>query len=189
MIAYLKGTVKLINASSIILVTSGGEVGYQIFVPARIAAKTLVGSQAEFFVHTHVREDQLSLYGLETADDLQMFELLISVSGVGPKIALNVFNVGSAKDVKKALASGDKLFFKAIVGLGEKTAAKILVELAGKIKLAKEDGSSNSQVFEEALSALENLGYEARDIYAFFRQNKDLNGESVESIVKKFLKK
>lgn len=191
MIGYLEGRIKLKGSGFVILLTSSG-VGYKMYVSSRVLERVKIEEDLSFFVHTHVREDQISLFGFLALQDLDVFELLITVSGVGPKTAMNIFSVGSGEQIEDAILNKNKLFFKGVSGLGSKTIEKIFVELSGKVGDLKPIDRKDMQIntsMEEAIGALQNLGYQSREIYDFFRKNLGIENEKVEEIIKKFLKK
>lgn len=191
MIGYLKGVIKAKGGNYVVLLTSSG-VGYKVYLSSLTLAKIKIGADFTCFIHTHVREDQLSLFGFVNEDDLQVFEMLISVSGVGPKTALNIFGAGDGQQIKHAIGSKNKMFFKGVSGLGTKTTEKIFVELENKVgSLQLADGSWENMTHsvDEAVSALMNLGYQKYEIFDFFKRNRGVEEETVEKIVKRFLKK
>jgi holliday junction DNA helicase RuvA len=190
LIGYLEGVINAKRVNSIILLTTSG-VGYRVNVSPKFLEKVSLASSIAIFVHTHVREDQISLFGFLKEEDLDVFELLITVSGVGPKTAMNIFSVGNGTQISDAINQKNKLFFKGASGLGSKTIEKIFLELSGKVgSLNLEMGGMQITTnLEEAASALQNLGYQSRDVFEFFRKNQGLENEKVEMIVKRFLKK
>lgn len=191
MIGYLEGKIKTKNINSVVVLTKSG-VGYKIFLASRILDKLKADSEVELYVHTHVREDQISLFGFPSEKDLSVFELLITVSGVGPKTAMNIFSGGNGEQISSAISQKNKLFFKGVSGLGSKTIEKIFLELTGKVgsmQSADGRGVDLTTNLEEAASALQNLGYQSRDIFEFFRKNQGMENEKVEVVIKKFLKK
>lgn len=189
MIGFISGIIKAKNANSIILLTTSG-VGYKVSVSSITISKLKVDDSVELFIHTHVREDQISLFGFLTESDLNVFEMLITVSGVGPKTALNIFGAGNGEKIKHAIGSRDKLFFKGVSGLGTKTTEKIFVDLKNKVdELPDAVNGELTGSAEEAMSALMNLGYQRHEIFDFFKRNPGVEEEKVEAIVKKFLKK
>jgi holliday junction DNA helicase RuvA len=110
-----------------------GGVGYEVFVPLRSLARLPVSAPATLHVHTHVREEALTLYGFASADDRVAFRILLGVTGVGPKLALTVLSDLSAHELAHSVARGDKARLEAISGVGKKTAARLLLELKDKI--------------------------------------------------------
>lgn len=108
-------------------------VGYEVFVPVRCFGRLHVGAKGVLHVHTHVREEALTLYGFDSADDREAFRILMSVSGVGPKVALAVLSELTAADLALAVNRGDRRRLEAISGVGKKTAARLLLELKDKL--------------------------------------------------------
>lgn len=165
MIAFLSGTIKYIADDYIILEVNN--VGYRVFLsPLAFSSLAKVGDKAEFFIHTHVREDVFNLYGFATFAELDFFETIIGVAGVGPKAGLGVLSAASVPEIKQAIASEDTSLFTRVPGVGKKTAERIILELKGKVeatpsqKRAHQDRDHN---FEDALSGLVKLGVQARD--------------------------
>lgn len=179
MIGYLKGEIKYTNPDSIIILVNN--VGYKVYVTKLFP----VGSQVELFIHTHVREDALNLYGFATASDLQMFEWLISVSGIGPKTALLAMAGGSSQ-IAKAIATADVSFFTQIPRLGKKNAQKIIIELKNKIGGFSELNLSEDESTSETILALQSMGYslaEAQKAISVVGSE-----DSVEKTIRKVLK-
>ena len=108
-------------------------VGYEVFVPIRSFGRLQVGGKGTLHVHTHVREEALTLYGFESSDDREAFRILMSVSGVGPKVALAVLAELTAAELASAVSRGDRRRLEAISGVGKKTAARLLLELKDKL--------------------------------------------------------
>ena len=131
MIAYLVGTIKYKGSKSIIL--NVNNVGYEIFVIEPVLEKVKLDEEKDFFVHTYVREDALSLYGFESPEEKRFFELLISISGVGPKSALQTLSIARLSEIKKAILRDDPSLLKKVSGIGTKTAERIVVELKNKL--------------------------------------------------------
>lgn len=152
MIGYLQGEIKYTNPDSIIILVNN--VGYKVYVTKLFP----VGSQVELFIHTHVREDALTLYGFASPSDLQMFEWLLDVSGIGPKTALLCLAQGSAK-IAKAIVSADVGFFTQIPRLGKKNAQKIIIELKNKMGGVTDLNLSEDESTNEAILALQSMGY------------------------------
>ena len=108
-------------------------VGYEVFVPIRSFGRLQVGAKGTLHVHTHVREEALTLYGFESGEDREAFRLLMSVSGVGPKVALAVLAELTAGELAAAVSRGDRRRLESISGVGKKTAARLLLELKDKL--------------------------------------------------------
>ena len=153
-------------AKGVILDT--GNVGYLVHLPAPLLEKAAEKSDAEFYIHTKVREDDISLYGFETIGELDFFKTLLNVNGIGPKLGLEILSQNPEK-VKSALISGDLHFLTKIPGIGKKTAERIIVELKGKIdwsdvSLSRAHASLDTPHGEEAVEALAGLGYQKSEI-------------------------
>ena len=163
MIGSIKGKVIYIAEKYIIVETSG--VGYKISVSPDMLSK--IGKKDAdifLFIHTHIREDILDLYGFQNREDLEFFEMLINVSGIGPKGALAILGVASIETLRKAIATGDTAYLTKISGIGKKTAEKIIIELRDKIGEEKSGTSLQGEL--DAMEALKSLGYsqnEARE--------------------------
>ena len=167
MIAYLKGEV-IAKPNNYLILETGG-VGYQVFAGENFLAEIKVGETKELYIHHRVREDASDLYGFKTLDDLNLFELLLSVSGVGPKSALAVLSLASSDDIKEAIIRGDASLLTKVSGIGKKTAERLVLELKTKVMRASTGttllgGGSNG--LGDELDALMSLGYamnEARE--------------------------
>jgi len=157
MIASLSGTVSF-STEKYLTIEAGG-IGYKVAVTTSTALKTSVGKN--ILVHTHlaIREDAHELYGFLTRNELEFFEKLLLVSGIGPKSALNILNIAPVETLTKAIASGDVSYLTKVSGIGKKTAEKIVFEL--KEKLSGGANVTNTGLGEEAdaLLALTSLGY------------------------------
>ncbi|TSC66542.1 MAG: hypothetical protein CEO21_149 [Microgenomates group bacterium Gr01-1014_80] len=157
MIGFLSGTVRSKEASGQIIVLVAG-VGYEVSVPGRYT-DTLKESEAlELFIYTHVREDILNLYGFLSRDELTLFKLVLSVSGVGPKTALSIIDRG-AESVEQAIIDADTDFFTAIPRLGRRNAQKIIIELKNKLGGLKDLNLGESRESAQAIEALRAMGY------------------------------
>ncbi len=161
MIGYLEGTVKNLNNSSLLLVVGG--VGYKLLCPLPALVSLTEGVHVSLFVHTHVREDQITLFGFKDESDLFLFEKLTSVSGIGPKSALSVLSLHSPASLAFAIENNDIEAISKTPGIGKKTAEKVILELRGKLAHLAQGESKNSEQ-EEAKLALETLGYTAKEI-------------------------
>jgi len=159
MIASVKGTVEAIGSSWVIIDVGG--VGFQVFVPTSTLTQLgIVGQEVRLNTHLHVREDNLSLFGFSSLRELTLFETLITVKGIGPKLGLAMLSAMDGERLTAIIASGDTAMLTAIPGIGKKTAERIILELRDKI------GSSwisqdlvSIQGNSEVLSALTSLGY------------------------------
>jgi Holliday junction DNA helicase RuvA len=159
-IAAVRGTVIAREADHVVVEVRG--VGYKIFVPRQ-------PSSDEVLLHTHqvVREDVLALYGFETREELALFELLIGVSGVGPKAAIAILSVARPSQVAAAIASGDAVALSRAPGVGKKTAERLIVDLRSKIGKVGADGARDVLGSDDdAQAALVALGYTAAEASA-----------------------
>jgi len=186
MIAYLQGTILHSEQSSCILCT--GDVGYKIWCSQATLLKKSIGEHAKFFIFHAVRENTEDLYGFETHEELELFEYLTSVSGIGPKTALNILQCASFQDVASAVVRGDANLLKQIQGIGSKTAERIVIELKSKAPLfavwissAGSDAGVHEVSDSELVDALMGLGYssaEARFAVQSLPKESDANIES-----------
>jgi Holliday junction DNA helicase RuvA len=159
MIGYLCGKVKFIEEDSVILDVSG--IGFKIFCSKKTLTEVSPLKVAEFFIHFHRNQTALGLFGFLTKEEKDFFEILIDVSGIGPKAALVVTSIGPPEKLKKAIMAGDESFFEKVPGIGKKRIQKIILELAGKIN--KETNvlscAKKGKIEDEAFEALIKLGF------------------------------
>ena len=133
MIGYLRGRVVRANGEQVVIETGG--VGYVVSIPATARERVgPIGGQAELHVHTHVREDQLALFGFSTPDELELFEQLIQVDGVGPKVGLAILSSASIEVLKRAILSDDVGPIRRAPGVGPRTAQKVIIDLKPKLE-------------------------------------------------------
>jgi Holliday junction DNA helicase RuvA len=156
-IAHLRGKLAQKDTSRVIVDVNG--VGYEVFIPlTTFTALPEAGSEVSMDVHTHVREDVIALYGFKTRRERMIFEKLMTISGIGPKLAVTILSGGSVEDLVGAIKRGDLARLTAIPGVGKKTAERIILELKDKLQDFVE-AQPKSSVESDVLSALENLGY------------------------------
>lgn len=185
MIDYLSGTVHHKDLKRLVILTPGG-VGYGVFGSLDLMGSTQVGNSVKAFITTIVREQEITLYGFLSEKEKLLFEKLLSVSGIGPKTALQIISQ-SVELFLDAVAKGDVDFVSRTPGLGKKTAQKVILELKGKLDLSEESPSVKNLAYEEALEALKNLGYDHSEIKQYL---KDFPVNiSAEEMVKSFLTK
>ena len=165
MIGYIKGIVKWFNSTSCIIDVHG--LGYELTCSQKVLQSLILDREFEAFVYTHVREDQLKLFGFSTPSEKELFETLIGISGIGPKIAISIFSVASEQMIKEAIIKADVNFFTQIKGLGKKNAQKIIIELKSKIgSVAELDlTAEEKQYSEDVVLALQSFGFLKKDIY------------------------
>lgn len=184
MIGFLKGVILSTNNSSLILDVNS--VGYRVVCPLPVLVSVLPGDTLSVFVHTHVREDQITLYGFSDEGDLFLFEKLISVSGIGPKGALAMLSVHSPASLSSAVERGDVEALSHTPGIGKRTAEKIIIELKGK--LSHLVGETGDDITLEARMALESLGYSSKEIHAALKDI-DTKGKTTSAVIKEALHK
>lgn len=194
MLSYIKGELANISADSIVVENNG--IGFHIFVPASIVASLpSVGKKVKIYTYFHVKEDLMQLYGFLAKDDLEVFKLLITVNGIGPKGALAILSTITPDNLRFAVLSGDEKAISKAPGIGKKTAQRLIIELKDKLnitgvfekedKVAVQPGDDNRN---EAVQALVALGYLQSEA---FKAVNNVEGEdlSVEEILKLALKK
>lgn len=186
MIGGLKGEPIISSDNSIILMVGG--VGYQVCIPPSLKEKVRKEKEIFLFIHTHVREDLLELYGFLKKEELYLFKLLLGVSGIGPKTALAIVDQG-IENVQKAVVKADISFFTLIPRLGKKNAQKIIIELKPKLgdleelDLSGEVEGETTQVIE----ALKSMGFSPKEVYAVLKKSPE-NIETVEDKIRYALK-
>lgn len=134
MIASIRGTLLSVGADHVVVETGG--VGFLVYVPRLVLnALGAIGSEVRLYTHLHIREDMLALYGFATLEQRSLFELLLGVTGIGPKVALNLLSAAPPDELRMAIASGDTARLARVPGIGKKTAERLVLELKGKIDL------------------------------------------------------
>ena len=159
MIGLLEGEVRKVSGGFAII--SVGGVGYKVAATRETLATLSTGSKMLFWTHLAVREDALDLYGFSSEEELHFFELLLTVSGIGPKIALAVLDIAAVETLRSAIASENAGYLTNVSGIGKKTAEKIVLEL--KDKVGKDSGAVPLTGDSEALEAMRALGYSAQE--------------------------
>lgn len=185
MIGYLKGEV--ITQVENVLIINVNNVGYRVRVEKSIATEVSKGKkEIEAFIYTYVREDTLDLYGFLTQESLKLFEQLISISGIGPKIGIGIFSLGTREEIILAIQKADTTFFTTLPKLGKKNAQKIIIEL--KNKVGGEDLSLvEDKDTEEILLILKNFGFTQKESVEALRKI-DGQASNIEDKIKLALK-
>ena len=188
MIGFLDGTVAGRTLDGCLLDVNG--VGYRLACSATTSsALPPQGHRMRLFTHVHVREDALALFGFASEAEQHLFELLIGVNGVGPKVALQVCSAFSPEALKKALVTDDVAGISSVPGIGKKTAQRIVLDLKEKMDLPDlEIVGSGRDTLATARSALENLGYSAGDVRVALAEVAPPDTERVEDVVRSALK-
>lgn len=176
MIAYLSGIIKYKGANYLTILTGG--VGYKVSLPYDLLAKFKLNDPISTYIYTHVKDDAIDLYGFPAPEEMAFFELLISVSGVGPKTALAIFSRGKLPDIKEAIVKGDVEFFTSVPRLGRKNAQKIIIELRSKLgSLENLDLTQESSESKEIVEALKSFGFEKGEAKDALKFIKDVEGD------------
>ena len=182
MIGSIKGKI-ILKKDKFVIVEQGG-IGYKINISSDTQERVQkTKEEILFWTHSHIKEDAQDLYGFLEYDELEFFELLISVSGIGPKGALTILSVAPIEILKRAIGTGDTSYLTKISGIGRKTAEKMVIELRDKVGKENENGSLNQDV--DVLEALKSLGYsqnEAREALKKVSNETDLNNKIKEAL-------
>jgi len=185
MIGFLSGTIQKTNSYLIVQTNCG--VGYKVEVSLSLLATLQEGEEASLYIYTHVKEDALKLFGFKSQKDLSLFELVLSVSGVGPKTALAIIDTGAERLVT-AVQNADVAFFSSVPRVGKKLAQKIIIELKSKLGGLKDlDLSPLSQTEQDVMDGLLGLGFVEANIQEVLKSLD--TKQSVETILKQAVKK
>lgn len=200
MIAFIIGTVVDIDENKVIIAHHG--MGFNVNVPSTVVNRVSSGEQIKLYTYMSVKEDDISLFGFLSQDDLKMYRMLLNVNGIGPKAALGVLSALSADELRFAVLADDAAVIAKAPGIGKKTAQKMILELKDKLSLedAFEQKLANNQVqnmktstahseaASEAVQALVALGYSATDALRAVKHVDSTSDMSVEQILKAALK-
>lgn len=194
MIAHISGTLAQKIPGEIVVDVNG--VGYQILIPLNVFyGLPEIGGPVSLQVYTHVREDALQLFGFQDTAEKQIFLLLTAVSGIGPKLALNILSGIPAHDLAQALKEGNQVRLVGIPGVGKKLAERMIVELQDKLLTWPSGGvpsrpaEADSQMVQDAVSALVNLGYRRAEAENTVRAVRKDGQGSLESVLKEALRR
>jgi Holliday junction DNA helicase RuvA len=162
MISSISGVIKAVNPNAVVVDVGG--VGMLIQVPNRVATTLKVGSAANFYTYLVVREDALNLFGFLELIDRDFFELLLSVTGIGPKVAQAILSGSDSSSIATAISSGNLKTLESFPGLGKKGAQRLVLELKDKVTaFASSTANSNLSISNQVENALQGLGYSAKD--------------------------
>lgn len=198
MYSYIKG--ELVEILDDIIVVEAGQIGYNIHIPASMIDNfTGIGQNIKIYTYLHVKEDDMQLYGFLTRDDLNVFKLLLGVSGIGPKGALAVLSVMTPDDLRFAVLGEDAKSIAKAPGIGNKTAQRVILELKDKLSLedvfeaktahvAEANANSVSNVKNEAVQALTALGYSSSEALKAISGIEITEDITVEEVLKEALK-
>lgn len=192
MIGLLRGQILKTDFRGVLLDVSG--VGYNVQLPLTDLGAMQLQQEATLFIHTHVREDAFNLYGFVAEESLKLFELLISISGVGPRMGLGFLSGMSAQEIQSAIIAGDVGRLTKIPGVGKKTAERIVLELKDKIKklapMTDVRLGSGEVLWDDLSSALLNLGYKKAQVDKAIEKTRaqNLSELSLSQLLKEALK-
>lgn len=182
MISYLEGTVKLKGPSYLIILTKNG-VGYKVSTPVDLITGAIIDQPFALYTYTHVRDDILDLYGFADPENLALFELFLTVSGIGPKLAISIFSLGKLAKIKEAIVKGDVSFFTGVPRLGKKNAQKLIIELRPKLgSLGELDLSTETGETKEIIDALKSFGFSLSESKEAIKVLKDFEGSTSDKI-------
>lgn len=193
MISFLRG--RVIHKGLNYALVETNDIGYQIFGGENFLNDLKIGQETEIFTHHQVREEASDLYGFKNLADLELFELLLTVSGIGPKSALGVLAIASSDDIKEAIIRGDANLLTKVSGIGKKTAERLVLELKNKvIRSGASTAALNSGTLagSDEIDALMSLGYsliEARAALNLVDPSILDSGERVKEALKKMARK
>jgi Holliday junction DNA helicase RuvA len=192
MIAYLKGKILSISEKSLILLTNG--VGYKVKTNRKILENLKPEKEIELFIYSHIKEDAFDLYGFQNEKEIEFFELLLSVKGIGPRLGLEIMNMDE-NETKNAILLKDSKTLSKIPGLGKKTAERIILELQGKITTeelsllsnVEKTNDTDSGVFDDITTALTKMGFSRNQVVnGLSKIPKEIKKE--EEIISRFLR-
>ncbi len=181
MIAHLRGTI--IDKDGKHLILEVNNIGYKVFATTETIESKPLGEERGLWIHHVVREDAEDLFGFSTKSELEFFELLIGISGIGPRTALGILNVTTIGALKKAVMSGDTSHLTKVSGIGKKNADKIVLELKGKFDHESYTENENEDI--DVVEALQSLGYNQNDAR---KALKEIKGGSAQEKIKQALK-
>lgn len=160
MIAQISGTLVRKDPAGVVVETGG--VGYEVLVPvSTLSELPEVGEEVRLFTYQYVREDALALYGFTTQAEQRLFTQLLSVSGIGPKVALAILSISNPDDIRAAISGGDADFIASVPGIGKKTADRVIVDLQDKMEMVTAEGTPKGTT--EVVEALVGLGYSSKE--------------------------
>jgi holliday junction DNA helicase RuvA len=193
-IAQISGTVAH-KVPGEVIVDVGG-VGYQVFIPLNVFYRLPeIGSSVTLYIHTHLREDALQLFGFHEPTEKQVFLFLNSVAGIGPKLAVNILSGIPADQLAEAIREGDQLRLVSVPGVGKKLAERMIVELRDKFATFQAQvtetpvAGNGSQLMQDAVSALVNLGYRKAEVEKSVRDTIHAGKNSLEEVIKEALRR
>lgn len=190
MYATIEGTISFVRSNYAVIENQG--IGYKVFLGQYSLGKITGMGSVRLYTHTYVREDTLALYGFLEQSELEMFELLLSVSGIGPKAALGILSIADPKTIRTAILRKDAAILTRVSGIGKKTAARVIIDLGNKIESMAQDDTETATVDMEVVDALVAMGYslyEAREALKRIPGSIQDTGEKIKAALKSIPKK
>lgn len=195
MIGYLEG--KIANYDGQMVTVMVGGIGFEVMMPRDGATLYDLGQEVGIYTYMHVRENDIGLYGFENALDKQVFNLLIGVSGIGPKSAVQMLGVAGAKDVLSAIRSENEKLLSSLPGIGKKTSARIILELKEKVdklfpelpieSTGKKTTKAKSSIEDDLTDTLMALGYRSNEIKLMYESTDVLEETEIDRAIKRAL--
>ncbi len=181
MISYLEGVIKFKGPNFLVILTNG--VGYKVFVPINLLTNNNLSQKLCLYTYAYIKEDAFDLYGFASFEDLSLFELFLTVSGIGPKTALAIFSNGKINKIKEAIIKGNVDFFTGIPRLGRKNAQKIIIELRPKLgSLADLDLTDESSETRQIIEVLKTFGFSTLEAKEAVKAGRNTEGDTSEKI-------
>lgn len=197
MIAYVKGRLVEVSEDSVVVENNG--IGYDLRVPGTVLMQLpIIGSEVKIYTYLYVREDAALLFGFLTKDELEIFKLLITVSGIGPKGALAILSKVTTDELRFAVMTDDVKTISSAPGIGAKTAGKLIIELKDKLKVkdvfepeneAKSIPAGDNELRMDVIMALESLGYSSTEAARAVKQVGDISNMNADSLLSAALRK
>ncbi len=194
MIAFVQGKLQYRDGENIVINVGG--IGYHVVIPAKlVAALPPLGENIAVHTYFHLREDEASLFGFLQQDDLHLFKLLLSVSGIGPRVALNIVGATDHNSLMQAILAEDLAYLMKMPGIGKKTAQRLILELKDKVaNYYRQEGDGRPEaafagpdpIFRDAFNGLLSLGYSSEEVTPLLVKGKEMLGEgsSVEDLIR-----
>ena len=197
MLSYIKGEVTDIEPDKVVIENNG--IGYNVFVPLSVIGRVSgIGEEVKIYTYLSVKEDSMTLFGFSSKEELKIFKMILSVSGIGPKGALGILSTLSPDELRIAVLAGDKNAISKAPGIGQKTALKLIIELKDKLDIEDvfvseetdvKSGSIDASVKNDAIQALVALGYSKSSAASSIKGMSVDADTTVEDVIKYALKK
>ncbi len=180
MIGYLSGEIFEVYENNAVILVNG--VGYKVFPTMSFLEKSKKGNLASLYITSIIKEDVFDLYGFETNEEKNLFDLIINISGIGPKTAIGILSKGKIEEIMNAISNSDVLFFSGVPRLGKKNAQKLIIELKNKAGSLSSATFIESEERGELVQALKGFGYQEKEIVSVLKQVDENGGKLEEKI-------